>query len=97
MYNYNKNDKSYTFSSDEIDITKLVKVSENENLKTDNPEETNNENQSDDQKNDKTPRKKIEVIDGGNDLDISPVSEYIEVEKPKKEKRENIIIPEDNK
>ena len=40
--------------------------------------------------------KKIEVINGGNDLDISPVTDYIEVEKPKNEKKENIIIPESN-
>lgn len=39
--------------------------------------------------------KKIEVITGdGKNLNISGVSEYIEVEKPKDEKKENIIIPE---
>lgn len=41
-------------------------------------------------------KKKIEVVSGnGKNLDISPVSEYIEVEKPRDEKKENIIIPEE--
>ena len=39
----------------------------------------------------------IEVINGGNDLNISPVSEYIEIEKPKNDKKENIVVPEDKK
>ena len=43
-------------------------------------------------------KKKIEVVNGnGKDLDISPVSEYIEVEKKFTEKKENIIIPEEKK
>ena len=41
--------------------------------------------------------RKIEVINGGNDLDISPVTNYIEVEKPRNEKKENIVIPKNNK
>ena len=41
-------------------------------------------------------KKKIEVVNGnGKNLDISPVSEYIEVEKTREEKKENIIIPEE--
>ena len=41
-------------------------------------------------------KKKIEVVSGnGKNLDISPVSEYIEVEKPREEKKDNIIIPEE--
>lgn len=44
------------------------------------------------------PPKKIEVItDNGKNLNISDVSEYIEVEKPKEEKKENIIIPKEKK
>ena len=43
-------------------------------------------------------KKKIEIVSGdGKDLNISPVSEYIEVEKPRKEKKETIIIPEEKK
>ena len=84
MYTYNKDDKSYTFSSDELDIESLID--------TINGDENNDENEN---KNSKP--KKIEVINGGNDLDISPATDYIEVEKPKQEKKENIIIPEDNK
>lgn len=39
---------------------------------------------------------KIEIISGnGKDLDISDVSEYLEVQKPKEEKKENIIIPQE--
>ena len=86
MYTYNKNDKTYTFSSDELDIDSIIDS-------VNNPE-----NQEEDLNNEKHEKpKKIEVINGGNDLDISPVSNYIEVEKPKNEKKENIIIPEDNK
>lgn len=43
-------------------------------------------------------KKEIKIVNGnGKNLDISPVSEYIEVEKPHKEKKENIIIPEEKK
>lgn len=56
--------------------------------------ENNNDPQNDSEHN---KPKNIEVIDGGNDLDISPVSDYIDIEKPKNEKKENIVIPEDNK
>ena len=42
-------------------------------------------------------KKKLEIVTGdGKDLDISPVSDYLEVEKPKNEKRENIVIPKNN-
>ena len=44
-------------------------------------------------------KKKIEVVSGdGKDLDISPVYEHLEVEKPRDDKKkENIIIPEEKK
>ncbi len=44
-------------------------------------------------------KKKIEVITGdGKDLDISPIYQHLEVEKPKDEKKkENIIVPEEKK
>ncbi len=84
MYTYNKDDKSYTFSFDDLDIDNLINSNESE------------ENQ-DDESNTSNPKpKKIEVINGGNDLDISPVTDYLEVEKPKNEKKENIVIPENN-
>ena len=84
MYIYNKNDKSYTFSFDDLDIDKIIdSIPENEEP-SDKNESSNNT------------YKKIEVINGGNDLDISPATDYIEVEKPRNEKRENIIIPENN-
>ena len=41
----------------------------------------------------KEPRK-IEVITGDGDLTISPVSRYIEVEKPKPKENREIVIPE---
>lgn len=82
MYTYNKNDKTYTFSSDELEIESLVDV----DIDKDENKEEHHEK-----------KKNIEVINGGNDLDISPVTDYLEVEKPKQEKRENIIIPKDNK
>ena len=85
MYTYNKDDKSYTFSSDDLDIENLIELADNNG-----PEEAEEENVPE------KPRK-IEVINGGNDLDISPVSDYLEIEKPKTEKKENIVIPEDNK
>lgn len=45
------------------------------------------------------PPKKIEVVTGNaNDLKISNVSDYLEVQKPKEENRKgNIIIPEEKK
>ena len=86
MYTYNKDDKTYTFSSDELNIDELIDTSLQPN---DSDENINND--------EKEPKKKIEVINGGNELDISPVSNYIEVEKPKSEKKDNIIIPEEKK
>ena len=82
MYTYNKNDKSYTFSFDELDIEKLIDADENDS------ENNNSSNESQEKP------KKIEVINGGNDLNISPVTDYLEVEKPKYEQKENIDIPE---
>ena len=38
--------------------------------------------------------KKIEVVNGEGDLTISPVSDYLEVEKPKPKENKSIIIPE---
>ena len=44
-------------------------------------------------------KKKIEVVNGnGKDLDISPVYEHIEIQKPKDDKKkENIVIPKEKK
>lgn len=138
MYTYNKNDKSYTFSADELDIDKIIDTASDNDITNDednsnsnsnlddsnnyndannssdsnlnsnttedysslnsNPDENNNiEDSSDDSdfSEHKRPRK-IEVINGGNDLDISPVTNYIEVEKPRNEKKENIVIPKNN-
>ena len=38
--------------------------------------------------------KKIEVVAGDGDLDISPVREHLEVEKPKPREDRTIFIPE---
>ena len=84
MYIYNKNDNSYTFSFDDLDIDNLI------NMPQDNANNLNLDKMNSPQKK----PKKIEVINGGNDLDISPVSNYLEIEKPRNEKKENIVIPE---
>ena len=144
MYTYNKNDKSYTFSSDELDIDKIVDTIKLDNEDTLNTTDTSSDsnssdatstsdfdnnsstsstsdasnnsstsNTSDSSNNSSTSNtsdasdnsdqpvrekpRKIEVINGGNDLDISPVTNYIEVEKPRNEKKENIVIPKNNK
>ena len=41
--------------------------------------------------------KDLEIVDGDGDLDISPVSEYIEIEKPKEKINDEIVIPEEKK
>ena len=43
--------------------------------------------------------KKIEIVSGnGNDLNISPVYDHIDIEKPKEEKeKKKIVIPEEKK
>lgn len=42
--------------------------------------------------------KKIKVVTGDGNLDISPVSSHLEIEKPKEKKnKENIIIPKEKK
>ena len=44
----------------------------------------------------KSEKKEMEIITGdGENLDISPVYEHLEVEKPKQQKKENIVIPEE--
>ena len=83
MYTYNKNDNSYTFSSDDLENLVDIEIE---------PDDNGEEKEDEEEK-----PKKIQVINGGNDLDISPVSDYIEVEKPRNEKRENIVIPEEKK
>ena len=47
----------------------------------------------DDKKN-----KKIEVVSGGNNLNISPVYDHIDIEKPKEKKeKKNVVIPKEKK
>lgn len=43
--------------------------------------------------------KKIEIINGdGSNLNISPASNYIDIEKPKEEKeKKKIVIPKEKK
>lgn len=42
--------------------------------------------------------KKIEVVSGGNDLNISPVYDHIDIEKPKENKeKKNVVIPKEKK
>lgn len=42
--------------------------------------------------------KKIEVITGNGDLDISPVYDHIDIQKPKDDKtKRNIVIPKEKK
>ncbi len=38
--------------------------------------------------------KKIEVVTGNGDLNISPVYKHLEVQKPKEKKNTTIVIPE---
>ena len=41
---------------------------------------------------------KIEIVSGdGKDLDISPVYDHIDIEKPKDKDKKNIIIPDNKK
>jgi len=41
--------------------------------------------------------KKIEVITGNGDLNISPVSDYIDIEKPEQKEKKEIVIPKEKK
>jgi len=42
--------------------------------------------------------KKIEVINGnGDDLEISPVYDHLDIEKPNTEKKKEIVIPKEKK
>ena len=97
MYTYNKNDKTYTFSSDELDIEAIINGETDENKKAEKDEIDVAGNTEEDTKSEEESQKKakkIEIINGGNELNISPVSDYLEIEKPKMEKKENIIVPE---
>ena len=43
-------------------------------------------------------KRDIEIIQGNGDLDISPVYDHIDIEKPDKEKeKKDIVIPEEKK
>mgnify|MGYP005770880113 FL=1 len=95
MYTYNKDDKSYTFSFDDINLDNLINTDlEPKDENNTKPENNTNETEENNTESPAPRPQKIEVINGGNDLDISPVSDYIEVEKPKSEKKDNIVIPE---
>jgi hypothetical protein len=42
--------------------------------------------------------RKIEVINGnGDDLEISPVYDHLDIEKPNTEKKKEIVIPKEKK
>ena len=95
MYTYNKDDKSYTFSFDDINLDNLIETDlESKSERNATPANNTNETEENNTESPAPRPQKIEVINGGNDLDISPVSDYIEVEKPKSEKKDNIVIPE---
>lgn len=57
-------------------------MEENKNILKDENIDENNE------------QKKIEVITGDGDLNISPVYDHIEVEKPKPKDTHEVIVPE---
>lgn len=57
-------------------------MEENKNILKDENIDENNE------------QKKIEVITGDGDLNISPVYDHIEVEKPKPKDTREVIVPE---
>ena len=68
----------------------------NLNNETDNINELEESKTSEDTQNEpkETPPKKIEVVTGDGDLNISPVYEHLEVEKPKPKENREIFIPE---
>lgn len=41
--------------------------------------------------------KNIEIVNDNGDLNISPVTDYIEIEKPRPKITEEIVIPEEKK
>ncbi len=41
--------------------------------------------------------KKIEIVNGDGDLNISPISEYLEIEKPRPKNTDEIVIPKGKK
>ena len=95
MYTYNKNDNSYTFSSDDLENLVDIEIEpDNNGEEKEDEEEENNEVTEIHEK-----PKKIQVINGGNDLDISPVYEHIDAAKPKinEKKPKNIIVPSEKK
>lgn len=47
-----------------------------------------------DEEKEKEAPKKIEVVTGDGDLEISPVREHLEVEKPRPREDRTIFIPE---
>ena len=62
MYTYNKNDKSYTISSDELDIEAIVNGEPEENKKTEKGETDVAGNTEDDTKNEEESHKRAKKI-----------------------------------
>ena len=58
--------------------------------------EENNKILKDENIDENNEQKKIEVITGDGDLNISPVYDHIEVEKPKPKDTREVIVPEVN-
>lgn len=53
---------------------------------------------SDENKEKNNKSKEIKVVEGNGDIEISPVSSHLEIQKPKnKQKKEDIIIPKEKK
>lgn len=81
--------------------TYVIQADSEKELSSENSKEAIDiEDENIDEQNDlRQPPKKIEVVPGnGKSLDISDVSEYLEVEKPREDRKKgNIIIPEEKK
>ena len=66
----------------------------NDNNNEPNDKEIDDKKINDEEKNEK---KEIEVITGDGNLDISPVYDHIDIEKPDEKGKKQIIIPEEKK
>ena len=94
--NYNKNDLDTDINIEEIK-QHLNNLDENQeyNHDNDNNDESNDEENVEDEE--KIEKKEIEVITGDGNLDISPVYDHIDIEKPDEKGKKQIIIPEEKK
>lgn len=90
----NKDDILLRLNQLEKEESKKQKEIETEKVTNENRKQSKQDEIDTLKDSDKESHKKLEIVTGNGDLDISPVREHLEVEKPKPKENREILIPE---